>query len=417
MEKTAGLVIPLRRRSAGSAPRSVVAQPGGEEPPKAEVTTTPATPATPNRRWDDGAGAGADAHAAPRVGSRLDRHHWKAMVGGLSQQAVETARVVRHALDFFGAPRPLRKVLEEAVGSLLEMSLRAQQISRLASGRVKPQRERVSLDALVRGVLDQRQDLSDQPAVQASIETVPVDVLTDASATTTMLEALLDWTALRGRPLSVAVEAPRWPAPASIRLRIGPAAGDGQPAGGRRRRMDDGLHRLLALQVAVWLELDVLWREDGAETEVHIGFPQTYRDHEGLSTLEVLNDHGATAAGRVLVVAADEELLGCALDVLAAAGLAVRGASDCAAAGQLLLAEPPSVLVLAYDVARHDFARLWEQARATSARCSLVEITREEPSFAGSGFARCEIPRVGRPSLGKDLPVTVLFELAKQACP
>jgi hypothetical protein len=363
------------------------------------------------RRWSDALEESAGPGVERFFNVRPQRQQWKSMLGVLSAQTVDSARVIREALAYFDAPRAMRKILDETVDGLVRTSLRAQQISRLASGRVRPQKEHVSLDRLVMTLLEQRRPDWKERGIEVRPSLQQAEVLTDPSGVLMMLDALLDWAAMRRAPFELAVESARWPAPATIRLRLPPPE---SPAPIRARRLDDGLHLPLAMQVASWLDVRVLCQENGPAADLEISFPQTYRDDIGLSTLELLDVPADCAlSGWVLVLAPDDELRSEAVHVLSGAGIVTRGVSSCAEAAAMFNEGAPSVLVAGSDVPQQEFAALSRRCLTEARKCALVEITRGKPTFPDSGFAEWQVPRVGLAMLEKELAATVLFELAR----
>lgn len=400
---------------AGAASAPAAAATGSSDEPAPPVFARRRTDAdggvAHRRRWSDALDEAASSGADRFFGVRPKRQQWKSMVGVLSGQAMDTAKVVREALAYFAAPRALAKVVDQAMDNLVQTSLRAQQISRLASGRVWPQKEHVSLDRLVGALVEQRRAGWKARGIEVQVSVQQAEVLSDPSGAGMMVDALLDWAAMRASAFTLAVESSRWPAPACIRLRLA-APQDGAPL--RRRRMDDGLHLPLAMQAAAWLDLQVLYQDQGAAAELQVSFPQTYQHDMGLATIELLETPEGQAPARwALVLAADDDLRAEAMHVLSRAGIETRGAATCAEAGRMFEDGSPSVLVFSSEVPDHEFAALAGHPLAEARRCALVEITHGEHAFPDAGFAAWQVPRVGLAVLAKELATTVLFEFAR----
>jgi hypothetical protein len=189
------------------------------------LTDAPATPNAPtthapvassarqpnlSRRWSDGI-------APPRSGDPSApwsmSEQWPGLVATLSEQAVESSNLILRALDFLvGAGRLRRaeaKALTDSLYRLRDTSLRAQQITRLAGGRIRQAKDRVSLAEVVDGLLRERRDefAAKDAAVQADV--AAVDVLLDPPVAVSLVDTLLDWALSFSRSVQLDVQPPQ----------------------------------------------------------------------------------------------------------------------------------------------------------------------------------------------------------------
>ena len=380
------------------------------------------------RRWSDGvtpAPQGTDASAAWSMAQ-----HWPTLVATLSEQAVESSNLILRALDFLvGAGRMRRaeaKALSDALYRMRDTSLRAQQITRLASGRIRQARDRVDLAELIRDQLESRRD--EFVAISADVQSVlsPVDVLLDPPVAVSLVNNVVDWGLSFSKHVTLTLETPVWPAPARLLVRVAtpprPAPAPGQHTGTwgtkeRGRRLNDGLHWMLLRQMAASANLTV--NRSGAEGAaiLTIEFPKTFLSAEGVSSVELFEDDsdGATSLlnAWVLVIAGDDKLRATAMDTLRHAGIGVKGVASVADARTLVAQGKPNALVVATDTMGADFSSFKTEVMGHGGSCPVVEITERPPSFHNSGFQGFEVAKVGREQLKKDLAPTVLFELAK----
>ena len=378
------------------------------------------------RRWSDGAGGFTPVD--PNAPWSMSQQ-WPNLVATLAEQAVEGSNLLLRALNYLvGAGRLRRseaKALADAMHQLRATSLRAQQVTRLAGGRIRQAHERVDLAELLTHVLHERAGEIEAAGVCVRCDVQPVDVLLDPPMAISLVNAVLDWGMSFSKQLHFVLVPSDFPGPAQLEVRVAtPAAAPApQPGGGggtvrpRGRRLDDGLHWMLLRQIAASSSLEVTRTGADGEALLTIDFPKTFLSTEGLACLE-LTDGGddADAPKRetwVLVLAKDERVRNEAVDALRKMGIEARAAADTTQARALVGASRPNVLVTAWDVAAEDVAAFRRQSLGGEDRCPLVEITRELPSFHLSGFDRFEIPKVGREQLTAELPPTVLFELVK----
>jgi hypothetical protein len=400
----------------------------GNQPASAAAQAAPASPggsATIGRRWSDGAGTYAPTD--PNAPWSMTQQ-WPNLVAALSEQAVESSNLLLRALNYLvGAGRLRRseaKALSDAMHQLRGTSLRAQQITRLAGGRIRQARERVDLSELVRHVVEERSSEMEAAGVTVTTDVQGVDVLLDPPVAISLLNSILDWGTSFSKALHLTLVPSEWPGPAQLKVRVTtpPSAGSAHPGGvgwtvrPRGRRLNDGLHWMLLSQIAASSSLEVTRsREDGAAL-LTIDFPKTFQSSDGMACLDLTEGENGGSAMRetwVLVIAKDERMRTEAVDALRKMGIDAVAASDTAHARVVIGDTRPNVLVTAYDVDPGEVAAFRGDVLGGEERCPLVEITRELPSFHLSGFDRFETPKVGREQLAAELPPTVLFELVK----
>ncbi|MBK6009515.1 hypothetical protein JJB11_25735 [Ramlibacter ginsenosidimutans] len=373
----------------------------------------------PGRRWSD---AGTSGGAAEQDAPWAMAQQWPTVVAALSEQAVEGSNLILQALDYLVGAGRLRhgeaKALGDAMHQLRATSLRAQQITRLAGGRIRQARERVDLAQLVRQVLQERAPGIEAAGIVVRSDLEPVEVLLDPPVAASLVNAILDWAMSLGKQIDLLLAPAELAGPARLKVRIATPA-PAQPTAGtaraRSRRLHDGLHWTLLRQIAAssGLELEHS-RRDGAAL-LTIAFPRTFLSTAGVACLD-LTEQGAANSLRptwVLVVAQDERVRTESLDALRKMGIPALAAGDLRQARALVRDSKPDVLVAAWDVPLAEIARFRQDVLGGEERCPLVEITHDVPSFHLNGFDRFETPKVGRAQLTAELPPTVLFELVK----
>ena len=381
------------------------------------------------RRWSDGAGSGSQPTDASSAWSMAQQ--WPTLVATLSEQAVESSNLILRALDFMvGAGRMRRaeaKALSDALYRMRDTSLRAQQITRLASGRIRQARDRVELAELIRDLLDSRKE--EFSAASANVQSIlnPVDVLLDPPVAVSLVNNVVDWALSFSKELTIALDTPVWPAPARLVVRVAtpPRTAPASPGSHtgtwgtkeRGRRKNDGLHWMLLRQIADSANLTVT--RSGAEGAaiVTIDFPKTFLSAEGVSSVELFGEDspGATSLlnAWVIVIISDSKLRATALEALKRAGVDSKGAGSVAEARLMAGDRKPNTLVVSSDMMGPDFHSYKMEVLGLDGHCPVVEITERAPSFHNSGFHGVEVAKVGREQLKKDLGPTVLFELAK----
>ena len=397
------------------------------EPTLEAPATSPAAPAT-GRRWSDGLGNVAAASDPNAPWSMAQ--HWPALVATLSEQAVESSNLVLRALDFLvGAGRLRRteaKALSDTLFLLRDTSLRAQQITRLAGGRIRQAKDRVDLAEVIQQVLQERADEFGCGNVDVRAELAPTDVLLDPPAAVSLVNTIVDWGLSFSREVVLTLQAPEVPGPAKLQVRVTTPprqdGGQGSPSGAwgarpRGRRLNDGLHWMLLRQMAASAHIKVTRASAEGAALVTIEFPKTFLNAQGIATVELL-DSDATAAqlreSWVLVVVRDPVLRRACLDALRAVGVEAKGAADYTEARRVVISGKPQLMVVGFDAIGEHLHEFRAEALGHDARCPLVEITKDSPSFHVNGFEGFETAKVGRDDIAKELAPTVLFELVKQ---
>ena len=382
------------------------------------------------RRWSDGAPSTYQGTDASAPWSMVQQ--WPTLVATLSEQAVESSNLILRALDFMvGAGRMRRaeaKALSDALYRMRDTSLRAQQITRLASGRIRQARDRVELADLIRDLLDSRRE--EFAAANANVHSMlsPVDVLLDPPVAVSLVNNAVDWGLSFSKEVTLTLETPLWPAPAKLLVRVatpprtmGPVPGQHTGTWGtkeRGRRLNDGLHWMLLRQMAASANLTVTRSGVEGAAILTIEFPKTFLSSDGLSSVELFGEEspGATSLlnAWVLVIAGDDRLRITATDTLRHAGIGVKSVPSLAEARLLAASGKPNALVVETNViGTADFSAFKTEVMGHGGSCPVVEITERAPSFQSSGFQGFEVVKVGREQIKKDLGPTVLFELAK----
>ncbi|MBI2771488.1 MAG: hypothetical protein HYX47_17825 [Burkholderiales bacterium] len=391
-----------------------------------------AAPSQHQRRWSDGlvpSTPGADSAGAWSMAQQ-----WPALVATLSEQCMDSSNLVLRAMDFLvGAGRLRRaeaKILVDALERMRETSLRAQQITRLSTGRIRHTRDRVELGSVVRELLDGRREEFDARNVEVAAELAPVDVLLDPPVVVTIVNTVIDWALSFSVKVEITLDTPVWPEPARLIARVATPSADAQPPAaaplgaawggrGRGRRVNDGLHWMLLRQMAHSANLAVTRTGGAGVALLTIEFPKTFNSNGGLSSLEMFEDDASGAPSLlnawVLVAISDPSLRQAAMQALKLAGISAKAACDLTDARACVTGTRPDAIVVSSDLVSPEFSRFRAETAGDGRSCPIVEITERQPSFNASGFEGFEVAKIGRDHLRKELAPTVLFELVKAA--
>lgn len=167
----------------------------------------------------------AGTAAANDMASRMNDAQWGEIVqqlgaeiaGPLStaleriQELISTGQIDRQGL----------RLLRESVAQAREAGMVTQQLSRLASGRLRLSRERVHLTQVMRGVLAQRSRETQARGIQVRQMLQPIEIMTDGSLLFSLLNAVMDWAlANTHSSLEMRLDVTPWPAKARLVCRF-----------------------------------------------------------------------------------------------------------------------------------------------------------------------------------------------------
>lgn len=378
----------------------------------------------PNRRWSDGlAGNNSSDPVAPWSMER----QWPTLVSTLSEQCVDTTNLVLNAIDFLAGTGRLRPVEVRTLSAILyalrDTSLRAQQITRLSSGRAYHNSDRLELATVVRDLVNERHDEFTKKRAEVTFELQPVDVLLASPVAVTLINTVIDWALSFSLQVHFVLDTPTWPDPARLIVQVVTKGAGGKPDAGtsggklRGRRVNDGLHWMLLRQMVASANLKVLRSGGNGLAELVLEFPKTFNSFEGGSSLELydVNDTNAFTLfdAWVLVIVKDPSLRAAALQCLKVAGISAKAAADIGDARRAVTGAQPDAIVVCTDSMTEHFVAYRSEILNESHRCPVVEITEQRPSFNFSGFDSVERVRIGQTEVRKELAPAVLFELVK----
>ncbi len=167
----------------------------------------------------------AGTAAANDMASRMNDAQWGEIVqqlgaeiaGPLStaleriQELISTGQIDRQGL----------RALRESVAQAREAGMVTQQLSRLASGRLRLSRERVHLTQVMRGVLAQRSRETQARGIQVRQMLQPIEIMTDGSLLFSLLNAVMDWAlANTHSSLEMRLDLTPWPTKARLVCRF-----------------------------------------------------------------------------------------------------------------------------------------------------------------------------------------------------
>ncbi|MEY2891646.1 MAG: hypothetical protein RJA98_1554 [Pseudomonadota bacterium] len=317
------------------------------------------------------------------------------------------------------------RALRQDIAQARQTGMVAQQLVRLATGRMRQSYERLSLADHVKSALQQRGDDPASLGMSLKASTQPIEVIVDPSLMFGLIDTALDWAARQARsPVEWRIALKTWPVNALLTCRFAHRPADELPPGARTETaatsaLDSLSWRLLDL-TAGHMGVVVTREVDASETTLTLEFPRTVHEQvEGLTSLDF--DQGAPSSGhsrpleghQVLVVASRRDMRVRVRDAIQSMGLTVDivGSVDDAAA--FCEDSQPDAIIVEGILTGERFRKWREKLVEKAPGTVFIEIIEEGRDFEMSGFDGKSMARIGRDVIEGTLPSVLIFELSK----
>ncbi len=317
------------------------------------------------------------------------------------------------------------RALREEIERARLAGMMAQQLARLANGRVPLAPEPLDLTAMLREALLQRGREIESRGLTVRQRLKPAFVIGDATLTFTLLQTLLDWSFGHTRSaVEFELEQQNWPERALLTCRFAWRPVDEVPARPDAEASPlDSLSWRLLHQTAATLELPIEREDADGATALVIAFPRTIAETApgGAAALR-LGDAAVPAlptrsleGSHVLVVAARREVRNQVREALRTLGLMVDFVTSVDEAREFCKSGMPHAVVHEAALGGEAFERLRQELLAELPTLAFVQITEDGKGFevraAGGRDAVC----VARAAIGDSLPAALMFELSRAA--
>lgn len=378
---------------------SHIARAAGPRPPQRRTTGEDITELDPS-----GLVAQLGGEVAAMLSTALER------VNGLAT----TGRIDR------GGLRALREEIEQA----RRIGIMGQQVSRFASGRVRLQKERLDLCAMLREALLQRGRELEARGIEVRQVLQPAQVVGDAALSFSLLQAVLDWSFehSRGR-IELALDVKTWPQHARLVCHFSHCPPDevtSAPVPLEQSPTLDTVSWRLVQQTAVTLGLLITRDEDAGRTRLVIEFPQTINEPiEGIGTValadpaEPSTNSQPLAGSHVLVVSASREVRNRVREAVLPMGLMIDYTTSVAEAREFCRGGLPHALVHDDALAGPAFDALRHELLAEVPALAFIEISAHGRGFEVRQVGQRQHASVGRAAIVESLPSALHFELSR----
>lgn len=321
------------------------------------------------------------------------------------------------------------RLLRRSVDDARTAGMLGQQLARLASGRLRMNRERQHLTQMLRSVLAQRSRETQARGVQVRQSLKPVEIWADGALLFGLLNALMDW-ALANTHSSVdlRLDLTPWPVKARLSCRFAHRAlellGDEAEPQAQAPGLDSLAWRLLE-QTAITLGVLPLREQEAGITLLTLEFNQLAPDeapppdstHGRLEAeAERLGGNSRPLAGcQLLILSANRELRADAQAAVRHMGMLVDVVGNVAEAEQFCREGLPHALLFDAAQTNEPLRQLIAEIMREAPDLAFVEMFDAEHRTQLSTATGDGVARISRRNLADALPSLLMFELARRS--
>ncbi|MES2889190.1 MAG: hypothetical protein V4739_14435 [Pseudomonadota bacterium] len=362
----------------------------------------PSSDSVQGRRWNDLVQAVGEEIGEPLTAA-LERIHTFTSTGQIDRAEM----------------RALRRDVETA----REVGIKAQQIARLGSGRVRQAPEPVQLTEMLQGAVNHRSRDIHARGILIKPKLRPVEVVVDASLLFGLLNTVVDWSLRHARSsIELWVDVKSWPRHAVLSCRYVHSLSDEQDSRSQalaaRVSLDSLTWRLIE-ETARVMGLPLQRHTEGQHTLLSVEFPHT--SSETAKSLRHLDldqgfspstQHQPVAGNQVLVVGARRELRAEIKEAIKDMGLVIDLVSSVNQAVDFCTESLPHAVIFESALRGDKLRQLQAELLDEVPDMVFIEILEEGNRFETSGFDHASMAKVGRGALATALPSVLVYELS-----
>jgi hypothetical protein len=352
--------------------------------------------------------------AAPREVGGIDAWEVPGLIGAELALHVAPALELFERLKVAGCVTPAESdAIEEAAGHLQRIAFTSQQITRLASGRLRQSHEQLDLAEVIRHVLAENQRGYERRAIEVEHRLQSIAVVTDPGLLVTLCEVALECAAWDGERVQLWLGMKHWPENALLTIRARPHF--------RESASQDASHSLSWIYLCRLAAVSgvTVQREVEAEfVQITLEFPRTVKQLAGLTAMEVEtgaepSDLSSLAGHHVLLVTGDAQVIWEVDAVARQMRLVLDVVKDCEAAVRFCELELPDMIII--DEAAHNalFDELRDDVLRQNINFPCLEVVRADNVVEIGTWHNAASSRVSRSELRNQLQLLLTMELAK----
>lgn len=344
-----------------------------------------------------------------------------ALVGQFGSELADPINAMHGIVQAFNQTRHMSHghmvALVAAVESAMTLTRQAQQISRLAEGKLRQSHERIRLDEVLQHSLAELSPLLQADGIEVFRNVKPVEIIIDPGLLSSLLDAALKWGCSQGKRMVVSLGIKNWPEHALLAIKA--SSLPGQPA--RAAHQDTLSWHLLALTaqaMGVTLERDITAAGDAV---LILEFARTVKQLEGLTAVEMdaggdSSFHNGTkpmAGMRILLISNDPMVSAEVDEAGRLLGLMVDKVPTVQQGRRYVDLGKPHLIVIDERLNDNAFERLQNEITSTDPNFGFIEIADESNTFEMSSWMSDSMTRVSRDVMRAQLPSVLTLELAR----
>lgn len=316
------------------------------------------------------------------------------------------------------------RALRDEVDRARQAGIWCQQISRLASGRVRQSHERVHLTHTVQSVLAYRARELHAKGIQLTQSLQAVEVNIDASMLFGLLNALVDWWLDSAQGMvEFQIDTRTWPVRARLHCRFTHHPMD-QSVAATPESIESSLstmHWHLLAQTARTMGLVVERRLDATHAHLTLEFPNTVHALMAETVVPDEAQHGFAdsvnskplAGSHVLVVSSRRDLRVQLREATKTMGLVVDFVGSVREAAEFCQEGLPHAIVFEGALRSAQFDQMAASIRQEVPEFVFIELLEEGNTFEISTMSATGMARVGREAIASTLPSALVYELSR----
>ena len=362
-------------------------------------------------------------------GPAFDAYDLVAQVGSEVAEVMSSALERVNSLTLSGRiDRSSLRALRDEIERARRVGMLGQQVSRVASGRIRLSEETLDLTTMLREALSQRSREMAARGLEVRQVLNPATVSSDATLLFSLLQGVLDWCFEHSRShIDLSVEVKTWPAQAQLHATfkhsITGAGAAQRPAAAVANELQSMSWRLIE-RCTHSLALTLDRQESGDLTRLTIGFTKTLMNSETIDNLLDLglDKDAALDAGRnskplagshVLVVATQREVRAVVRDIVRSMGVMLDFVGSVDEAREFCAGGLPHAVVYESTLGGGHMQRLMAELAQESPSLAFIEIAEQGRPFEVMNLLGRERSRVSKHALAEALPKALMFELAR----
>lgn len=343
--------------------------------------------------------------------------------GTIGAQLSEPLAAIDQVVQDFTRTRSISrsqiKILREGIALARRIAMQSQQISRLASGRLRQSHERLSLDSIVNQALDDHAKAFKLSGLELYRHIKPVDIIVDPGLLSSLIDAAIDWAAERAQRLVVTLEIKNWPENGLLWLKASQTIAtstDNLPVEER-----DSISWYLLTQIAQVMGVSINRVGSPGEVMLMIEFTRTVKQLEGLTAVEVhaggdsafMSESKPMAGHRLLLVTTDDFLRTSVRQICRSMGLVLDTVATTEQAIRFCEMDKPHMIMIDERLRDTAFDELRADLHRYDPNLPFVEITDQPGMLEMASWVSGSMTRVSRESVKTQLSTIIVFELAK----